>query len=163
MSSGLAATLTVIIIIFFTSLIFVVSIFRNAWIRREKELLTSMDLTALEESVVYLIEQLKVESNQAILDLDRRISQLESLLKEADARLSSLVEATARAQNLASGSKASEAAEDFWASYATDRTRVLALVSAGLDDTDIARITGLGVGEVRLIKKLVPTRVEEQG
>lgn len=162
MNSGLVATLTVISIIFFTGLIFAVSIFRTAWIRREKELLTSMDLTALEESAVYLIEQLKAESNQAISDLDSRISRLESLLREADVRLSSLVEATARAQNLASGSKAPETAEDLWASYATDRTRVLALVSAGLDETDIARITGLGLGEVRLIKKLVRTRVEEQ-
>ncbi|MCL6628126.1 MAG: hypothetical protein K6U00_00825 [Armatimonadetes bacterium] len=162
MNSGLVATLTVISIIFFTSLILAVSILRTAWIRREKELLTSMDLTALEESAVYLIEQLKAESNQAISDLDSRISRLESLLREADVRLSSLVEATARAQNLVNDSNTSETADDFFASYGVDRTRVLALVSAGLDDTDIARITGLGLGEVRLMKKLVRTRVEEQ-
>ncbi|MGB9587515.1 MAG: DUF6115 domain-containing protein [Armatimonadota bacterium] len=163
MNSGLVATLTVISIIFFTSLILVVSILRTAWISREKELLTSMDLTALEESAVYLIEQLKAESNQAISDLDSRISRLESLLREADARLSSLVEAMARDQNLVNDSNTSETADDFFASYGADRTRVLALVSAGLDDTDIARITGLGLGEVRLMKKLVRTRVEEQG
>lgn len=163
MNSGLVATLTVISIIFFTSLILAVSILRTAWVRREKELLTSMDLTALEESAVYLIEQLKAESNQAISDLDSRISRLESLLREADARLYSLVEATARAQNLVNDSNTSETADDFFASYGADKTRVLALVSAGLDDTDIARITGLGLGEVRLMKKLVRTRVEEQG
>lgn len=161
MSSGLVATLAVVCIIFFTSLILAVSILRTAWIRREKELLTSMDLRALEESAVYLTEQLKAESDQAMLKLDSRISQLESLLREADARLSSLIEATARAQKLVSDSDAANIADDFCSSYDADRTRVFALVSAGLDDLDVARVTGLGLGEVRLIKKLVRSRVEE--
>jgi hypothetical protein len=156
MNSGLLALLVVTGIVICTGFVLAVSVLRSAWMRREKELLVSMDLTALEESAVYLMEQLKNEADRAIAQIDQRISGLELLIKEADVRLSKLTDAIVEARKLSDylGAQNFEPAETGLVSRLQERENVAALVSSGLSDDKIAQITGLSVGEIRLIKKL---------
>jgi hypothetical protein len=63
---------------------------RAAWAQKEREALSSDDLTMLEESAVLLIEQLKEETDQRLTELRDYTVRLETLLHEADARITEL-------------------------------------------------------------------------
>jgi len=59
-------------------------ILRASWAKREKDSLTALDLRALEESALLLIDQLKTEADKATTELDRRKEELQALISEAN-------------------------------------------------------------------------------
>jgi hypothetical protein len=59
-------------------------ILRASWGRREKDSLTALDLRALEESALLLIDQLKTEADNAAAELDKRKEELRALIIASD-------------------------------------------------------------------------------
>lgn len=122
-------------------------ILRAVWAQREREALTSTDLRALEESAVYLIEQLKSVADQSAAELDNRSNELKELIAQADIKLAAL--------NAAMPEEVCAAVNDTLpVSHSNDRHRVLELASSGMDCAGIAKATGLDCAEVKLILSL---------
>jgi len=146
MSSGWFVFTVVASIVICAGSILAAAIMRAAWAHNRHEALTSSDLRALEESALLLIQQLKSEADRGIAELEERSSRLRSLIEEADVRLRALHESV-RSVPAPIASDAS-----------VDRSQVLELASSGMDCTEIARATGLGCGEVKLMLGLAKAR-----
>ncbi len=147
MSSGWFVFTVVASIVICAGSILATAIMRAAWAHHRNEALTSSDLRALEESALLLIQQIKSEADRGIAELDERSSQLRSLIEKADARLKALHESALPVFDHPATPIGS-----------VDRGQVMELASSGMDCTDIARATGLGCGEVKLMLGLAKAR-----
>lgn len=145
MSSGWFVFTIVTSIVVCTGSILAAVVMRAAWAHSQREALTSGDLRALEESALLLVEQMRSEADRGIAELEDRSARLRELLAEADRKLDALREASRAVPSrvIASGAAASESR--------TERSRVLELASTGMECAEIARVTGLGCGEVKLM------------
>ncbi len=147
MSSGWFVFTIVTSIVICTASILAVAIMRAAWASSQREALTSADLRALEESALLLVEQMRAEADRVLAESAERSAALRELIDEADAKLRALREASASipSQIIADEQVASQSRQSL------DRRRVLELAESGMDCAEIARMTGLQCGEVRLM------------
>ncbi len=139
----------IMMVVLSSGVVLALTVVRVALAQRERETLTMTDLTAIEESAMLLIDQLKSEADRGIVELDKRCAVLKELITEADRRLLALKEAVVsipakeEAVNLECGLPA-----------IGDRGRVIALAEGGLNSAEIAKITGLDCAEVKLVLSL---------
>jgi len=147
-ASGWFVFSVVACIIICTGCVLAVVILKAAWAQREREALTSADLRALEESAVYLIDQLRTESESAISDLESRCAALQELMDAADKQINTLRELSERA--MASGGLQPVPQVD----ADPRRQEILALASSGMECSEIARKAGMDCAEVKLMLRL---------
>jgi hypothetical protein len=147
MTNGWLVFAPMVGIVLCSGFILAIAILRAAWAQREREALTSTDLRALEESAVYLIEELKSEADRGSAELDKRCIELSELIAQADIKLAELK--AAMPQGLLPLTH-----EPTAVSRSTDRRRILELASSGLDCSGIAKATGLDCAEVKLVLSL---------
>lgn len=145
MSNGWFIFSIIASIVVCTGCILAVAIMRAAWAHSQREALTSGDLRALEESAVLLIEQMRSEADRGLAELEERSSRLRELIAEADARLGALRQASVPIPSQVIDS------DHLTLESRAERRRVLELASSGMDCAEIARVTGLGCGEVKLM------------
>jgi hypothetical protein len=137
-----------------TGFVLALALLRAAWARKEREALTSSDLRALEESAVLLIEQLKSEIEQGIEQIDARRLELHKLIRAAEERISKLSDLTL-SSGCACGADLSEADSDSRNQDCDPRhEKALELAANGMDHAEIARVTGMGCAEVRLLLRM---------
>ena len=148
MTSGWFVFSVVACIIICTGCVLAVAMLKAAWAQREREALTSADLRALEESAVYLIDQLRTETESAIGDLESKCAALKGLIDAADQRISALRELSERAAASSGLQHIPQAEAD------PRRQQVLALASSGLECSEIARKAGMDCAEVKLMLRL---------
>jgi len=149
MTGGWFVFSVIMCIIICSGCILAVVIMRASWQQREREMLTSSDLRALEESALYLIDQLKTESEQAIGDLDARRLALAEMMEKADKQAASLKELIASAELVSSAPQGlDDQPED------PKKAEVLAMASDGVKCSEIARKVGLDCAEVKLMLRL---------
>lgn len=134
-------------IVICTGSVLAAAIMRAAWAHNRREALTSSDLRALEESALLLIQQMRSEADRGIAELEERSSELRALIEKADARLEALRESPIPVLD-----------QPAIAAESMDRSQVMELASSGMDCADIARATGLGCGEVKLMLGLAKAR-----
>lgn len=146
MSSGWFVFTVVASIVICAGSILAAAIMRAAWVHNRREALTSSDLRALEESALILIEQIRSEVDRGIAELEERSSRLRSLIDEADNRFKALHESVGAVPDPIANNPS------------VDRDQVLELASSGMECTEIARATGLGCGEVKLMVGLSKSR-----
>jgi len=140
MANGIFAFAVVASMVLCCGCILAVMIMRAAWTRRERETLTSQDLTALEESAVLLVEQLKAEADRGITEIERRCASLRVLIEEADDRISRLSDLSDHVRQVRPQPK-----------EVSDRRQVIELAENGMVCADIAKSLGLTLGEVDLM------------
>lgn len=87
MNSGILVFVLVLSIVLSSGIIIAVVLMKMAWTRKEREALTSTDLSALEESTVVLIDQLRAELDDRIAAMDERCKQMAELTRQADVRI----------------------------------------------------------------------------
>lgn len=154
MTDGWLVLAVVAAIVICSGFIVAAAIMRAAWIRKERESLTSEDLRAVEESAMLLIEQLKSEADQAIGEMDSRSERLRELIAIADRKLTELQSSISESGQTDSGAglqmRASEP-NDGVENYHQTAERVLHLASTGLVCEEIAKTLGIEHAEVRLI------------
>ena len=165
MESGWLVFAVVACIVISTGFVLAIALLRQAWSQREREALTSSDLRALEESALYLIEQIKAEADHAADELDSRCKALADLMQAADERIESLREMESC---LAEGVPLSVQPEPTSASGNDDVNvkRILDLASSGMESSEIARVSGLDCAEVKLALRLAEadgSRFQVQG
>jgi hypothetical protein len=157
MESGWLVFAVVACIVISTGFVLAVALLRQAWSQREREALTSSDLRALEESALYLIEQIKAEADHAADELDSRCKALADLMQAADERIESLREMESSLAERASVVTLPEAA-----SAPENRDpqvrRILDLASRGMESSEIARVSGLDCAEVKLALRLAEAK-----
>ena len=102
--------------------------------QREEDALSMSDLQLLQESVEALIERLEEVSADAVAEMDRRQRQLQTLLNEIDDKMKS---ADSLHRNIPD---------------------VVRLAQEGVEETEIARRTGLNKGEIELMLELQAAR-----
>jgi len=140
MTTGIFAFCVVASIVLCCGGIFALTIMREAWARHGRETLTSLDLTALEESAVLLVEQLEAEADRGITEIERRCASLRELIEQADCRISHLSDLSDRVREVRPQPEA-----------ISDGRQVIQLAENGMDCTDIAKSLGLTLGEVDLM------------
>ena len=150
MSSGLSVFLIVCCVMLCAGLVVAIAIMRAFWAQKERESLTSSDLRAVEESAFVLIEQLKLQTDNAICELDSRCTALTDLIAEADKKLSVLE--TAAASAIHAFPPSAEAQEG--SVSGKEMEQVLKLAANGLDVPSIAKSTGLDCAAVNLVLNL---------
>jgi hypothetical protein len=147
MSDGWLAFAVIACIVICTGSILAVVVMRASLAQKEREMLTSSDLRALEESTLYLIDQLKSESEHAISELESRRLALAEVLDKTEKQTRTLKELLASAENLALPS-VEIPTED------PKREDVLSMAMAGVDSSEIARKAGIDCAEVKLMLRL---------
>ena len=147
MSNGWLAFTVMAGIVLCSGFILAAAILRAAWMQREREALTSTDLRALEESALYLIEQLKSEADQSSMELDNRCAELKELIASADAKLAALKAVMPKEVCTVIRNPAE-------VNRSVNRSRILELASSGFDCAAIAKATGLDRAEVNLVLSL---------
>ena len=138
MTNGLLAFGVVAAIVLCCGCILAFMIMRGAWNRQERESLTSQDLTALEESAVLLVEQLKAEADRGIVEIERRCESLRELIREADDRIARL-------------SDLPEHVRPVRPQPSQDGRQIVEMLESGMDSAEIARSLRLTIGEVDLL------------
>lgn len=118
--------------------------------RTRAESLTPEDLQVLEDAAARLVDEIKQSAAVAVRDLDERCEKLRALTIQADQRLALL------AQQASASPPASPAQSGPAQDAAGLRQRVYALADEGFTDDEIARRTGVTVGEVILLRGLRP-------
>jgi len=151
-TSGWFVFSVVACIIICTGCVLAVAMLKAAWAQREREALTSADLRALEESAVYLIDQLRTETESAIGDLESKCAALKGLIDAADQRISALRELSERCAALSELQPVSQGVPQVEAD--SKRQQVLALASSGMGCAEIARKAGMDCAEVKLMLRL---------
>lgn len=171
MSSGWFVFMLIACITLCTGCVLAVALLRAAWSQREREALTSADLRALEESAVYLIEELKAEADRAANELSAavdRCAALQELTKAADERIAALREAEApygpySSYELESTSRENAISAPHHRPVQTNgdptRRQILDLASSGVECAEIARLSGMGCAEVKLMLRLAGMRM----
>lgn len=143
MATGLFAFCVVAALVLLCGGIFAVNIMRAGWTRREREALTSLDLSALEESAVLLVEQLKAEADRGIDEIERRCASLRELIEQADRKISVLSDLSDSVRPVRPQPQELSSA-----------LQVTTLAENGMHCSDIARSLGLTLGEVDLMLNL---------
>ncbi len=115
---------------------------RSACARREREALVSMDLLALEESVVVLLERLTSAGEEMIKEIDRRSAELKELLSQAEAK------------GLVSAQRQPVCRSDRFLDTAAVNEEIASLAAMGWSSDEIAKRTGLTCAETKLILSL---------
>ncbi len=153
MGNGIYVFAGVACILVSTGVILAIAILKQSWAQKEREALTSTDLRALEESALYLIEQLKSEADRSADDMDARCQRLASLISAADERIATLKDLEA---SLHDRVRASAAVPQAMVIEETDPkvARMLDLASGGMDSAEIAKVVGMDCAEVRLALRL---------
>jgi hypothetical protein len=132
-----------------------VAILKAAWAQRERESLTSSDLTALEESAVILIDQLKTEVDAGIAEIDARRADLARLIDEADRRLIALERYGSIVVRAEMPATPESVPEEATSESDLRRRKAVELAACGLGDAaDIARASGIGAAEANLMLRL---------
>jgi len=151
MSGGWFVFSVVACIVFCTGCLLAVAMLKASWAQKERETLTSSDLRALEESALYLIDQLKSESEQAIGDLESRRLALAEMMEKAEKQAASLKELLASTERISE-----ERSYSLVPDQPTNpkRNEVLAMASAGVDCSEIARKAGMDCAEVKLMLRM---------
>ncbi|MCX6375189.1 MAG: hypothetical protein NTU88_03980 [Armatimonadetes bacterium] len=157
MESGWLVFAVVACIVISTGFVLAIALLRQAWSQREREALTSSDLRALEESALYLIEQMKAEADHAADELDSRCKALADLMQAADERIESLRELES---SLTERVPLSVQTEPTSAPRNDDVNvrRILDLASSGMESSEIARVSGLDCAEVKLALRLAEAK-----
>ncbi len=88
MNEGWLVFCFVAAIVLCSGCILTAAIMRAVSIQRQREALIADDLRAIEESTVFLIEQLRSETDRMISEVERQKRMLADLIAEADRRLS---------------------------------------------------------------------------
>lgn len=153
MGNGVFVFATVACITIATGFILAIAILRQSWAQKEREALTSTDLRALEESALFLIEQLKSEADHATDELESRCTRLAELLKAADQRIGELKDLEASLHervrtHLSQDSAVAREPSD------PQIVRILDLASSGMESSEIAKVTGVDCAEVKLALRL---------
>ena len=148
MTSGWFVFSVVACIIICTGCVLAVAILKAAWAQREREALTSADLRALEESAIYLVDQLRTETESAISDLESKCAALQELMDAADKRIVALRELSERAADSGGLQPVPQVDAD------PRRQEILALASSGMECSEIARKAGMDCAEVKLMLRL---------
>ena len=136
-----------------SGIIVAVAILRAAWAHKERESLTSSDLTALEESAVLLVEQLKTEADRGIEELDKRIQTLSHLITEADTKIHILSE-------LSTPDIVPDASEPLAVSLIPtisgepDTKIIIEMSEKGMTSAEIAKATGVDCAVVNFVISL---------
>jgi len=137
--------------------------------RKQADSLTPADLRALESSAGQLIEEIKETASVAIRDLDDRCEDLRKLILIADQKISLWAELTSKAPQPVAPADLSTPSSDQHPEQmehpelvegcgGTDSsTRVYELADSGVSAADIARETGMPLGEVTLMLSLRST------
>lgn len=133
-------------------------LFRALLRERAKRELTPADLRALENAAAEILEQLKQAADEAVAKVDSKIAELRSLCSQMSV-LSTEGNTTATHEPnalLANPGPEQDQNPNETPSTAADETRarVFALADQGLDTAEIARQTGIGMGEVELLLDL---------
>jgi hypothetical protein len=150
MSTGWFVFAVVGSMVMLSGFVVAIAILKAAWAQREREALTSSDLRALEESAVVLIEQLKSEIDERTSDLDKKTIELRMLIQQADMKLATIQRliASSHSTDARVGVDLPEIARD-------PRDREIAdLAAKGADCAEIARSSGMGCAEVKLMLHL---------
>ena len=154
MTDGWLVLAVVAAIVICSGFIVAAAIMRTAWIRKERESLTSEDLRAVEESAMLLIEQLKSEADQALTEMEKRSERLQELIVLADDKLTALHSSIAeldKTDSVAGLQMHASEPNDGVGNYHQTAEKVLHLASSGMDCTEIAKTVGIDRAEVRLI------------
>ena len=135
-----------------TGVVLAIALLRQSWAQREREELTSSDLRAIEESALYLIDEIKAEADRAAEELDARCKLLAELTRSADEKIAVLEQM----QSLRGGESPAEDSPDPVARETTDPKiqQIIELASTGMDSPEIARVAGLDCAEVKLALRL---------
>ena len=136
-----------------TGCILAVALLRAAWTQREREALTSTDLRALEESAMMLIEQLRSEMDIGIEEVESSSRVLARLIEQADERISAIrgLKGVPLAVTPMSSAEAGTPHQP-----ADGRAQqVLAMAASGMATDEIARASGIGAAEVKLMLRLL--------
>ncbi len=157
MGNGVFVLAMVACIVIATGFILAIAILRQSWAQKEREALTSSDLRALEESALFLIEQLKSEADHATEDLESRCTRLAELLKAADQRIGELkdLEDSLHERVRRHSSKAGDVVRE---SSDPKIVRILDLAASGMKSSEIAKVTGVDCAEVKLALRLAGNR-----
>jgi hypothetical protein len=133
-------------------------LFRALLRERAKRELTPADLRALESAAAEILEQLKQAADEAVAKVDSKIAELRALCYQIPAfpeegRTNAQQEQDAP---FANSNSVQDPTPGETPSTAVDETRarVFALADQGLDTAEIARQTGIGMGEVELLLDL---------
>lgn len=147
MGNGLLAFSIVATVIIAAGAVIAFMLLKQSWAQRVREELTSSDLRALEESALYLIEEIKAEADRAAEELDARCKTLADLTRAADEKIAVLTELQLSVHPRPTASPAQ--------SNPDPKVRqVIELASEGMDSHEIARIAGLDCAEVKLALRL---------
>ncbi len=121
--------------------------------RAHAESLTPADLRVLEASAEKLIDDIKETASIACRDLDDRCEDLRKLILIADQKIALWAQLTSESQDVrhTEHPEPTEAGED---ADVEVQSRVYHLADSGSSAADIARETGLPIGEVTLMLSL---------
>lgn len=148
MNSSLFVFILAGFIILCTGIILSVVLLKAAWIRKEREALSSTDLRALEESAIVLIEQMKSEIDDRIVELDTKSAQLIELTRQADARITAFKRLTAASQN-----------QPVFAEHDSSKLYSDAIPEA-VDCVELAKSMELSAAEVKLMMRLADLGID---
>jgi hypothetical protein len=158
MGNGVLVFATVACIVIATGFILAIAILRQSWAQKEREALTSSDLRALEESALFLIEQLNSEADRATEELESRCSRLAELLRAADQRIGELKDLETSLHERVRAHLASDPESVVRESGDPKIVRILDLASSGMESAEIAKVTGVDCAEVKLALRLAGVR-----
>ncbi|MGC8862377.1 MAG: hypothetical protein ACP5R5_06320 [Armatimonadota bacterium] len=155
MTNGALAALTVGCVLVGCGLVITATVLRNHSLKKEREMLTTVELQAVEESAVLLIQRLQEEASAVAAEIDGRLKMMRNLINQADEKLAELraIAPEALAQ-VATGALRSAPARPESAEYGSDVERILAAARCGMGAADIARKTGVDRAAVGLILSL---------
>jgi len=150
MANGWLVFAVVACIIICAGFVLAVALLKQAWAHKEREELTSSDLRALEESALYLIEEIKSEADRAREELDSKLRILGDLTRAADEKIAALREmerSSSRRSSVVGREKSDPKIQE-----------ILDLASTGMDSREIARASGTDCAEVKLAVRLAEIR-----
>jgi len=160
MNSGLFTFILLASVVLCTGVILIIALLRAAWIKREREALTSTDLRALEESAMILIEQMKAEIDDRILELDSKAAQLAELTRQADARIAAFKRLAAVSGSGLSRESAVHDADGLASPNGCDSISSPDRIPEAYDCTELARSLDLSAAEVKLMVRLADLGIE---
>lgn len=153
MASGWFVFAVVACIVMCTGCVLAFVMLKASWAQRQREALTTSDLRALEESALYLIDQLKSEVEQSMADLDARREALSQMIESSDRQIAVMKEllASVRAET---PSPVGVVVADNDLLNDPRRQQILDLADSGMDCAEIAREAGVDCAEVKLMLRL---------
>lgn len=159
MGNGVLVFAAVACLLIVTGFIVAIAVLKQAWAQKEREALTSSDLRALEESALFLIEQLKSEADTAAEEMEARRSQLAGLIQTADERIATLRDLESSLHERVRAHASPKPETIIRENTDPKIARILDLASSGMESAEIARVVGVDCAEVKLALRLAGIKV----